>query len=72
MARSNHNKTEKRPEKIIPWRRHHLRLGVAVRKEKSPCRHADEVADADVALIFNKAVMEKTNPPFLLAVVGEE
>ena len=71
MARSNHNKTEKRPEKIIPWRRHHLRLDAAVRKQKSLCRHVDENADAEVvALIFNGAVMEKTIPPFTVA--GEE
>ena len=59
MARSNHNKTEKKPEKIIPWQRYHLRLDVAVRKEKSPCRRADEVVDAVVvALIFNRAAGE--------------
>ena len=39
---------EKRPEKIIPWRRHNLRLDVAVRKEKSPCRHAEKVVDVVV------------------------
>jgi len=56
---------EKRSEKIIPWRRHHLRLDVAVRKEKSPCRRADEVVDAVVvALIFKSAAMEKTIPPY--------
>jgi hypothetical protein len=65
VARSNHSKTEKRPEKIIPWRRHHLRLDAAVRKQKSPCGHVDEDADANVvALIFNGAAMEKMNPPF--------
>jgi hypothetical protein len=31
----------------------------------SPCRHAGEVVDAVVvALIFNKAVMEKMIPPY--------
>ena len=73
MARSNYNKTEKRPEKIILWRRHHLRLDVAVRKEKSPCRHANEVADAVVVvLIFNRATIEKMIPPCPLAVAREE
>ena len=73
MARSNHNKTEKRPEKIIPWRLHHLRLDAAVRKQKSPCRHVNEDADAEVvALIFNGAAMEKTIPPFPFTIVGEE
>ena len=73
MARSNHNKTKKRPEKIILWRRHHLRLDVTVRKEKSPCHHAEKVVDTVVvALIFNRAVVEKTNPPCLLAVAEEE
>jgi hypothetical protein len=56
MVRSNHNKTEKRPEKIILWRRHHFRLDVAIWKGKSPCHQADEVADAIVALIFNRDV----------------
>jgi len=65
VARLNHNKTEKRPEKNILWRRHHLRLDAAVRKQKSPCRHVDEDADAEVvALIFNRAAIEKTIPPF--------
>ena len=73
MARSNHNKIEKRPEKIIPWQRHYLRLDAAVRKQKSPCRHVDEDADAEVVvLIFNRAAMEKTISPCFLAVVGEE
>ena len=64
---------EKRPEKIIPWRRHNLRLDVAVRKEKSPCRHAEKVVDGVVvALIFNRAAMEKTDPPYHLVVAGEE
>ena len=39
---------------------------------KSPCRQADEIVDADVALIFNRAAMEKTNPSCPLAVAGEE
>jgi hypothetical protein len=63
VARSNHNKTEKRLEKIILWWRHHLHLDIAVWKEKSPYHHADEVADAVVVtLIFNRAVMEKIIP----------
>jgi hypothetical protein len=73
VAKSNHNKTEKRPEKIIPWRRHHLRLDATVRKQKSSCRHVDEDADTDVvALIFNGAAMEKTIPPFFFTVDGDE
>ena len=68
MTRSNHDKTEKRPEKIIPWRRHHLRLDVA---ESS--YHTGEDADAvDVALIFNRAVMKKTILSCPLAVAEEE
>jgi hypothetical protein len=64
---------EKRPEKIIPWRRHHLRLDATVRKQKSPCRHVDEDVDADVvALIFNGAAMEKTIPPFSFTVDRDE
>jgi hypothetical protein len=62
-------KQRKRPEKIIPWRRYHLRLDVAVRKERSP----GEVVDAIVvALFFNIATTEKTIPPCPLAVTGEE
>ena len=73
MARTNHDKTEKRLDKIILWCRHHLRLDVATRKERSLCRHAGEVVDAIVvALIFNRAAMEKTNPSCPLAVAGEE
>ena len=73
MARPNHNKMEKRPEKIILWRRHHLRLDVTVRKEKSPCHHAEEVVDAIVAvLIFIGDAMEKLNPPYLLPVARKE
>jgi hypothetical protein len=54
VARSNHNKTEKIQKKIILRQQYHLFLHVTVRKEKSPCRRADEVADAIVvALIFN-------------------
>ena len=67
------SKMKKRSEKIIPRRRYHLRLDVAVRKEKSPCRHADEVVDATfVVLIFSRAAMEKTIPPCPLAIVGEK
>jgi hypothetical protein len=51
VARSNHNKTKKKPEKIIPWRRRHLRLDAAVRKQKSPCRHIEEDADAKVVTL---------------------
>ena len=73
MAKSNHDKTEKRPKKIILWRRHHLYLDVAVRKERSPCRQDGEVADAVVvALISSRAVMEKTISPFPFTVTGEE
>jgi hypothetical protein len=73
VARSNHSKTEKRPEKIIPWRRHHLRLDAAVRKQKSPCGHVDEDADANVvALIFNGAAMERTILPFPFTVARDE
>jgi hypothetical protein len=72
LVRSNHNKTEKRPEKIIPWRRYHLRHDVAVRKAKSPCLQAKEVANTIVALIFHRAAMEKTNSPCPLAVAVEE
>jgi hypothetical protein len=63
---------KKRPKKIIPWQGHHLRLDVTVQKAKSPCRQADEVADAVVALIFNGDAMEKMNPPCPLAIHGEE
>jgi hypothetical protein len=73
VARSNHNKTDKRLEKIIPWWQHHLRLDAAVRKQKSPCRHVEEDADAEVvALIFNGAAMEKTISPLSFTITGEE
>ena len=73
MATSNHNKTEKRPEKIISWRRHDLRLDAAVRKQKSTCRHVDEDGDAEVvAHIFNGAAIEKTISPFPFTIAGEE
>jgi hypothetical protein len=73
VARSNHSKTEKRPEKIIPWRRHHRHLDAAVRKQKSPCGHVDEDVDANVvALIFNGAAMEKMIPPFPFTVARDE
>jgi hypothetical protein len=74
VVRSNHNKTEKRLEKIIPWQQHHLRLGdVAVRKSNSPCRHAEEVADAVVVtLIFVRVTMEKPNPPYLFTIARKE
>jgi hypothetical protein len=69
VARSNHNKTEKRLEKIISWRRHHLRLDAAVRKQRSPCRHVNEDADAEVAVfIFNGAVI----PPLSFIIAGEK
>jgi hypothetical protein len=64
---------EKRPEKIITWRRHHLRLDASVWKQKSPCRHVDEDADADVvALIFNGAAIEKMIPPFSFTIDRDE
>jgi hypothetical protein len=64
---------EKRPEKIIPWRRHHVRLDAAVRKQNSSCRHVEEDVDAKiVVLIFNGTVMEKTIPLFPFTVAGEE
>jgi hypothetical protein len=67
VDKSNHNKTEKRPEKII------LRLDAAIRKQKSSCRYVDEDADADVvALIFNGAAMEKMIPPFPFTVDRDE
>jgi hypothetical protein len=73
MAKSNHNKTEKRPEKIIPWRRHHLLLDATVQKQKSLCRHVDEDADADVVtLIFNGAAMEKMILPFSFTIDRDE
>jgi hypothetical protein len=73
VVRSNHNKTKKSPEKIIPWRQNHLRPDVAVRKEKSPCHYADEVVDVVVvAFIFNRAIIEKTISPCLLAIAEEE
>jgi hypothetical protein len=73
VVRSNHNKTEKRPEKIIPWWRYHLRLDVTVQKPNSTCRHAEEVVAAvAVALIFIRIVMEKPNLPYLLVVAEKE
>jgi hypothetical protein len=64
---------EKRPKKIIPWRRHHLHLDVIVQKERSPCRQASEVADVIVVvLIFCRAAMKKTIPLFAFTVAGEE
>jgi len=73
MARSNHNKTKKRLEKIILWRRHHLRLDVAVWKQKSPYHHVDEDTDAEVVvLIFNGAAIEKPIPPLSFTVAGEK
>jgi len=73
VARSNHNKTEKRLEKIILWLQHHLRLDAAVWKQKSPCHHVDEDVDAEVVvLIFNRAAMEKPIPPLSFTVAGEK
>jgi len=57
VIRSNRNKTEKRQEKTISWWRHHLHLDVAARKAKIPYRQTEEVADAIVVLIFNRAIM---------------
>jgi hypothetical protein len=63
---------EKRLEKFISQRQHHPHFDVAVRKHNSPCHHAKEVADVTaVVIIFIKAAMERPNPPFILAVVGE-
>jgi hypothetical protein len=68
VARCNHDKTKKRLEQIIPWRRYHLHLDVVVWKEMSLCRHAGKVAETVVvALIFNIVAMEKTIPPFPFA-----
>ena len=73
MIRSNHNKTAKRPNKIIPRRQHHFCLDVTVRKPNSPYRHAEKVVDAIVAaLIFIRDAMEKLNPPYLLVVTRKE
>jgi hypothetical protein len=48
-------------------------LDVAIQKPNSPCRHAKEVANVVAAIIiFIEAAMERPNPPFLLAIVGEE
>jgi hypothetical protein len=66
----NHDKMEKWPEKIIPQRRHHLCLDVAVRKPKSPCRSSKKVVDVDAATTFIGAAMEKTNSPYLFTVAG--
>jgi hypothetical protein len=64
---------EKRPEKIIPWRQHHLQLDVAIRKERSSCRQAGEVASAVVVvLIFSRGATEKTIPSFAFTVIEEE
>jgi len=70
---SNHNKTEKWPEKIIPRRRHHLCLNDTIRKPNSSCRRPKKVADAiDAATSFIGAAMEKSKPPYLFTVAGEE
>jgi hypothetical protein len=60
----------KRPEKIIPWQQHHLRLGVTVPKPNSLCRHADEAVV--VALMFITVAMEKPNLLYLPVVAEEE
>jgi hypothetical protein len=73
MVKSNNNKTEKRSEEIIPWRQHHLRLDVTVRKLNSPYRHDEEVDDAVVvALIFIRVAMKKPNTPYLFAVAKKD
>jgi len=73
VARSNHDKTKKRLERIIPWRPYHLCLDVTVQKERSPCHYAGKVADdIVVVLIFNIVAIEKTIPPFLFVIAEEE
>jgi hypothetical protein len=63
----------RRDRKNIPWWRHHLRLDVIVRKERSPSRHAGEVADTVVVIvILNRAAMEKTISPFSFAFARDE
>jgi len=70
---SNHDKTEKWPEKIIPRRRHHSCLNDAIRKPNSPCRCPKKVADTlDAATSFIGAAMERPKPPILFTVAGEE
>jgi hypothetical protein len=72
MIGHNHNKIEKRLEKFIPQRKHHLRLDVTVSKPNSPCYHAKEVVDIiTVVIIFIEPAIERPNPPFLLIVVRE-
>jgi hypothetical protein len=64
---------EKGPKKIYYMAMTSSPPDVTVRKEKSPCHHVDEVADAIVvALIFNETTIEKMIPPYPLAVAGEE
>jgi hypothetical protein len=72
VVRSNHNKTEIRLEKLFHGGDIISRLDVTVWKTKSPCCHAEKVADTIVAdLIFNRA-MEKTNSLCPLAVAEEK
>jgi hypothetical protein len=59
---------DKRPGKIIPWRQHHLCLGVAARKPNLAYRHAEKVGnDIVIILIFIRVVMKKANPPIVAA-----
>lgn len=61
VARSNHNESEKRLEKIIPWWWHHLLLDVTIREEKTSCRHFDEFSDA----IVEWSPSSSTEPPYI-------
>ena len=73
MVGSNHDKTEKWPEKIILRRRHHPRLNDAIRKPNSPCRRSKQVADTiDAATFFIGAAMERLKPSYFSTVAGEE
>jgi hypothetical protein len=70
---SNHNKTEKRPEKFTLQWQHHPLLVVIVQKTNSPYRHVKEVANiVTTVIIFIEAAMERPNLPLLLTVVRDE
>jgi len=70
---SNHDKTEKWPEKIIPRRWNHPHLNDAIRKPNIPCGRPKKVANAvDAATSFIRAAMERPNPPYLFTVAEEE
>jgi hypothetical protein len=49
-----------------------LRLDVTIRKPKSPYRDSKKVVDIDATATFIGAAMEKTNPPYLFTIAGEE